>query len=171
MDAIFRVDGNDVVTSRFAAGPWDPSMQHGSPPAALVVWASERIPAAVAMRVAPLTIESEVLREGRKIQLCAVRLLAKGVVVVGATVLKIKVQADELPPEAAIEPVELPGPDQSRVEHVDFSSSPFFTGMSLRAARGRFGSPGPGASFIASRSTCMSPSISSGHGPAIRSRS
>ena len=107
MDAIFRVDGNDVVTSPFAAGPWDPSMQHGSPPAALVVWAAERIPTLVAMRVArvtvdlmrpvpvaPLTIESEVLREGRKIQLCAIRLLAGGVVVVGATVLKIKVQAN-----------------------------------------------------------------------------
>jgi hypothetical protein len=40
------------------------------------------------------------LREGRKIQLCAVRLRADGVVVVGATVLKIKVQANELPPEA-----------------------------------------------------------------------
>ena len=106
MDAIFRVDGNDVVTSPFAAGPWDPSMQHGSPPAALVVWAAERISTPVAMRVArvtvdlmrpvpvaPLTIESEVLREGRKIQLCAVRLLAGGVVVVGATVLKIKVRA------------------------------------------------------------------------------
>ena len=158
MDAIFRVDGNNVVTSPFAAGPWDPSMQHGSPPAALVVWAAERIPTPVAMRVArvtvdlmrpvpvaPLTIESEVLREGRKIQLCAVRLLAGGVVVVGATVLKIKVQANELPPEAVIEPVELPGPDQSRIERVDFSSSPFVTGMSLRAARGHFGVPGPGA--------------------------
>ena len=158
MDAIFRVDGSNVITSSFAAGPWDPSMQHGSPPAALVVWAAERIPTPVAMRVvrvtvdlmrpvpvAPLTIESEVLREGRKIQLCAVRLLANGVVVVAATVLKIKVQALELPPEAAILPVELPGPDQSRVEPADFSSSPFVSGMSLRAARGRFGSPGPGA--------------------------
>ena len=77
MDAIFRVDGNDVVTSPYAAGPWDPSMQHGSPPAALVVWAAERIPTPVPMRVArvtvdlmrpvpvaPLTIESEVVREG-----------------------------------------------------------------------------------------------------------
>ena len=60
--------------------------------------------------VAPLTIETEVLREGRKIQLCGVRLLANGVVVVGATVLKIKLQANELPPEADILPVELPGP-------------------------------------------------------------
>ena len=158
MNAIFRVDGKDVVTSPNAAGPWDPSMQHGSPPAALVVWAAENIPTPVPMRVArvtvdlmrpvpvaPLTIESEVLREGRKIQLCAVRLLANGVVVVSATVLKIKVQANELPPEAAIEPVELPGPDQSPVEDVDFSSSPFVTGVSLRAARGKFGVPGPGA--------------------------
>jgi hypothetical protein len=158
MEAIFRVDGNEAVTSPYAAGPWDPGMQHGSPPAALVVWAAERIATPVPMRVArvtvdlmrpvpvaPLTIESEVVRDGRKIQLCAVRLLANGVVVVGATVLKIKLQADELPPEAAIEPVELPGPDQSRVEHVDFSSSPFVTGMSLRAARGNFGVPGPGA--------------------------
>jgi hypothetical protein len=158
MDAIFRVDGNDVVTSPFAAGPWHQSMQHGSPPAALVVWAAERIPTPVPMRiarvtvdlmrpvpVAPLTIESEVLREGRKIQLCAVRLLAKGIVVVAATVLKIKMQTQELPAEAVIPPVDLPGPDQSRVEPADLSSSPFVTGMSLRAARGRFGSPGPGA--------------------------
>jgi hypothetical protein len=128
MEAIFRVDGSHVVTSPYAAGPWHPSMQHGSPPAALVVWAVERIPTPVPMRiarvtvdlmrpvpVAPLTIESEVLRDGRKIQLCAVWLIADGVVVVEATVLKIKVQANELPPEAAILPIELPGPDQSRV--------------------------------------------------------
>ena len=158
MEAIFRVDGNDVVTSPYAAGPWDPSMQHGSPPASLVVWAAERIATPVPMRiarvtvdlmrpvpVAPLTIESGVLRDGRKIQLCAVRLLAKGVVVVSATILKIKVQGAELPPEAVIEPVTLPGPEQSRVEHVDFSSSPFVTGMSLRAARGHFGRVGLGA--------------------------
>ena len=49
MNAIFRIDGNDVVTSPFAAGPWDPSMQHGSPPAALAVWAAERIATPVAM--------------------------------------------------------------------------------------------------------------------------
>lgn len=158
MDAIFRVDGDRVTTSANAAGPWDPNMQHGSPPAALVAWAAEAIPTPVPMRiarvsvdlmrpvpVAPLTIETEILREGRKIQLCAVRLRAGAVIVVGATVLKIKVQANELPPEAAILPVDLPGPEQSRVEPADFSSSPFVTGMSLRAARGRFGVPGPGA--------------------------
>jgi acyl-Coa thioesterase superfamily protein/acyl-CoA thioesterase superfamily protein len=158
MDAIFRVDGNRVTTSPHAAGPWDPGMQHGSAPASLVVWAAERIATPVPMQVArvtidlmrpvpvaPLTLETEVLREGRKIQLCAVRLLADGVLTVGATVLKIKSQANQLPPEASVPALELPGPDQSRIEDAEFSSSPFLTGMSLRAARGSFGVPGPGA--------------------------
>ena len=114
MDAIYRVDGNRVVTSPDAAGPWDSSMQHGSAPAALVVWAAEAIPTPEPMRiarvtidlmrpvpVAPLTFETEVLREGRKIQLCAVRLRAADVVVVAATVLKIRTQALSLPPDVA----------------------------------------------------------------------
>jgi hypothetical protein len=158
MDAIYRVDGNRVVTSPNAAGPWDARMQHGSAPAALVVWAAEAIPTPQPMRIArvtvdlmrpvplaPLTLQTEILREGRKIQLCAVRLLAEGVVVVDATILKIKTQQLTLPPEVEDLPVELPGPDQAREEAPDFSSSPFVAGISLRAARGRFGVPGPGA--------------------------
>lgn len=158
MDAIYRVDGNRVVTSPNAAGPWDAGMQHGSAPAALVTWAAEAIPTPQPMQIArvtidlmrpvpmvPLTLETEVLREGRKIQLCAVRLLAGNVVVVGATILKIKTQTLALPPDVADQPVELPGPDRAREELPDFSGSPFVTGLSLRAARGRFGLPGPGA--------------------------
>jgi hypothetical protein len=158
MDAIYRVDGQRVATSPNAAGPWDNRMQHGSAPAALVGWAAEAIPTPQPMQIArvtidlmrpvplaPLTIQTEVLREGRKIQLCAVRLLAGDVVVVGATILKIKTQALDLPPEAADVLVELPGPDRAREEQPSFSSSPFVTGISMRAARGRFGVPGPGA--------------------------
>ena len=102
MPAIYRVDGNNVVTSPDAAGPWDRRMQHGSAPSALVTWAAERIPTSVPMNVArvtidlmrpvpvaPLSIETEVLREGRKIQLCEVKLFSDDVQVVGATVLKI----------------------------------------------------------------------------------
>jgi len=157
MQAIFRVDGANVVTSPHAAGPWDPDMQHGGAPAALAVWAAEQIATPVPMRiarvtidlmrpvpVAPLRLETEVLRQGRKIQLCAVRLFAGGTLTVGATVLKIKLQAD--PPDDVIEPaVDLPLPDALPPHPADFSSSPFVTGMSLRAARGSFGLPGPGA--------------------------
>src|SRR5205085_6427832 len=144
MEAIFRVDGADVVTSPHAAGPWDPDMQHGGAAASLVVWAAERIPTPAPMQiaratidlmrpvpVAPLTIETEVLREGRKIQLCAVRLLVDGVVVVGATVLKIKTQVQTLPPGIADMPIELPGPDQSMVEPADHIGSPFTKCISM----------------------------------------
>jgi acyl-coenzyme A thioesterase PaaI-like protein len=155
MEAIFRVDGAHVVTSPDAAGPWDPNMQHGGAQASLVVWAAERIPAAVPMQVArvtidlmrpvpvaPLTLETEVLREGRKIQLCAVRLLANGTLTVGATVLKIKKQAQALPDDVIALPLDVPAPEQSRLEP---QNSPFGLGMTIRAARGRFGGLGPGA--------------------------
>src|SRR3954463_2283335 len=98
MDATYRVDGTRVIPSPHAAGPWDPRMQHGSAPAALVVWAAESVATPVPMQVARMTVdlmrpvpltelalEIEVLREGRKIQLCAVRLKSDGVIVVGAT--------------------------------------------------------------------------------------
>ncbi len=95
--------------------------------------------------VAPLTLQTEILREGRKIQLCAVRLLADGVVVAGATVLKIKAQALTLPADVTDPPVMFPGPDLLGEENPDFSGSPFVRGISMRAARGRFGMRGPGA--------------------------
>jgi len=158
MEPIFRVDGERVVTSPDAAGPWDPRMQHGSAPAALVVWAAEAVPTPVPMRiarvtidlmrpvpVAPLTVEREVLREGRKIQLCGIRLKADGVLVVSASVLKIKQQAAELPPGIADLPAGFPAPDQCVVEPGNLANSPFVKCISMRAARGRFGQLGRGA--------------------------
>jgi hypothetical protein len=158
MDPIFRVDGDRVVTSPDAAGPWDPRMQHGSAPAALVVWAAEALPTPVPMQiarvtidlmrpvpVAPLSIETAVVREGRKIQLCAVRLLADGVAVVSATVLKIKTRVQPLPAGIGDLPTGLPGPDQSMLEPADHGASPFTKCISMRAARGRFGTVGPAA--------------------------
>jgi hypothetical protein len=158
MEAIFRVDGDRVIVSPKAAGPWDPTMQHGSAPASLVVWAAETIATAVPMRIArvtidlmrpvplkPLTLETEVLREGRKIQLCTIRLRADGVLSVAATVLKVRQQAQPLPSDIADPKVVLPSPEQSSEDPAQFSNSPFVTGMQLRAARGKFGVPGPGA--------------------------
>jgi len=158
MDAIFRVDRDRVTVSPNAAGPWDATMQHGSAPASLVVWAAERIATAAPMRIArvsidlmrpvpikPLTLETEVLREGRKIQLCAVRLRADGVLVVAANVLKVRLKTEALPPDVSGPKLELPPPHASPEDPAQFSNSPFVTGMQLRSARGKFGVPGPGA--------------------------
>lgn len=158
MDAVFRIDGRRAITSPHAAGPWSPDMQHGSAPSGLVTWAAEAMPTPVPMHIARLTIdlmrpvplatlaiETEVLRQGRKIQLCEVRLKADDVLVVRATVLKIRSEVQELPAGIADAPIDVPGPEQSRVEPADFSSSPFVSGMSLRAARGGFAHPGSSA--------------------------
>jgi hypothetical protein len=158
MEAIFRVEENRVLVSPNAAGPWDPRMQHGAAPATLAVWAAERIATRAEMPIArvtidlmrpvplaPLTFESEVLREGQKIQLCAVRLKAYGVLVVAATVLKVRRLSLPLPADLPKEMVTLPGPDEVPVDPAQFSNSAFVTGMSLRSARGKFGVPGPGA--------------------------
>lgn len=158
MKPIFRVEDDRITVSPDAAGPWDPSMQHGSPPASLVVWAAERIPTTAPMRVARLTIDlmrpvplrdltlqTEVLREGRKIQLCAVRLRADEVVVAAGTVLKVRRDDVPLPDDIGEPPVAYPGPDESHPEPADVSASPFVKGMSLRAAHGRFGVMGKAA--------------------------
>jgi hypothetical protein len=158
MGPIFRVEGARVIASADAAGPWDASMQHGSAPASLVVWAAEQIGTKALMRIArvtidlmrpvplgELTLETEVLREGRKIQLCAIRLRAAGVTVVAATVLKIRREDVPLPDDVADLPLGFPLPEASRPEPADVSTSPFVRGMSLRAAKGRFGVQGKGA--------------------------
>ena len=98
MEAIYKVEGTTIETSAFAGGPWDPRLQHGAAPSSLICWAVEQLPAPVPMRVArltvdlmrpvpvaPLTIETEILREGKKIQLAAIRLLADGKEVVRAS--------------------------------------------------------------------------------------
>ncbi|NVN88170.1 MAG: thioesterase family protein [Rhodopseudomonas sp.] len=158
MDAIYRIDGRHIVTGPNAAGPWHPTMQHGSPPSALVTYLAEAIATPQPMQVArltvdllrpvpvaPLSFETEVLRQGRKIQLCAVRLLANGVIVVNATVLKIRIEPQQLPAEIEHPPIDVPPPEQCRPHDVSHTANPFVGGMSLREAHGGFLSIGPGA--------------------------
>jgi hypothetical protein len=128
MEAVYRVGDARVQTSALAGGPWDPRLQHGAAPASLICWAVEQLPAPVPMRVArlsvdlmrpvpvaPLTLETEVLREGRKIQLVAVRLLANGNEVVRASALRIRREPRELPSPAFCPPLTWVGPKQAAI--------------------------------------------------------
>ncbi len=51
-EPVYMLDGDVALPSRHAVGPWDPGIQHGAGPAALVARAAERPPAAAPMRVA-----------------------------------------------------------------------------------------------------------------------
>ena len=79
--AIFFLDGDAVVPTIHAQGPWDPGVQHGGAVAGLLARAVEQVPTPVPMRVArftldmlrrvpvkPLAITTEILRTGKRIQ-------------------------------------------------------------------------------------------------------
>ena len=159
MDSIYRLEGARVHTSKFAAGPWSREMQHGSAPAALIAHTAEHVPTLAPMRVARMTIdlmrpipiatldlETEIVREGRKIQLLSIRLLSEGTEVVRASVLKLRKTDLPLPPEVAERKVEVPLPEMLMDEkQTSADPVPFLTGLSTRDARGAFGKPGPAA--------------------------
>ncbi len=96
--------------------------------------------------VAPLEIKVEVVREGRKIQLCSVQLFADGVEVTRASVLKIRATELSLPKTVIEEIVAYPGPEESRIPKSDPEGSNLFTtGVQMRVAKGGFRQPGPAA--------------------------
>jgi hypothetical protein len=159
MTFLYRLEQDTAFATEFTAGPWDPGLQHGGAPTALIAWAAERIPTREPMQVAritvdllrpvpiaPLQLRSEVVREGRKIQLCAVTLLHENVVVVRATVLKIRRAQFDLPPTAVEERISLPGPEQGLDADAPAANpNAFIRGMTLRVVRGNFREPGPAA--------------------------
>jgi len=158
MEAVFKLNGNIAETRPWAAGPWSPDQQHGSAPSSLIAYTVEQIPAPQPMRVArmtidlmrpvpvaPLEIKTQILREGRKIQLIGVQLLAGGVEVVRANVLRIRAQDMPLPPEAAAKPVTLPLPQSGGMPTVTNANNPFLSGLSMQEAKGSFVKRGPAA--------------------------
>ncbi|MGA7272524.1 MAG: thioesterase family protein [Acidimicrobiia bacterium] len=131
--ALFRSEDGFMVPTGLTRGGWSDEAQHGSPPVGLLARAVERQPTSVPMQVVrltvdlfrevpltPLSIETEVLREGLRIQLVQVRLLAGSRQVGQAQGLKIRM-ADLGPaageigvPEATVE-VPAPGPEELEV--------------------------------------------------------
>ena len=159
MDSIFRVDNDSVTVSPYASGPWNPNMQHGGAPAALAVWVAENVPAAGPMRVArltldllrpvpvaPLRVRSEILREGKKIQLVAVHLEANGVEVARASILKVRTGGAEFAEIERADALDLPLPEQGVERRApERSAQSFGASASLRSVKGEFGTPGPAA--------------------------
>jgi hypothetical protein len=126
--ALFVADGLHFQPTSLTEGPWDPAAQFGGAPAALLATVVEQTPSLVPLQVARLTVDlmrpvpltplratSEVIREGKRIQLVQASLWAGGVEVARATGLRLRITdlGDvDLP---AGEPV-VPGPAQWRAE-------------------------------------------------------
>ena len=144
----------DVFTStRATVGPWDPTLQHGGPPSALLARAAETTPAAwpgtlVRMAVeilgpvpqAEVTVRSTVTRTGRSVELIEAELIAGGRT--AATARAWRIRADELNLPDTV-PVNEPAPALPPAgDPVQVFGAPFLQVMELRAAEGSWLEPG-----------------------------
>lgn len=160
MTCVYKVHGSTAHAQPCSAGPWDPGLQHGGAPASLIAWAVERTPTRDPMQVmrmtfdflrpipvAPLEINIDVQREGRKIQVLNVTLLHEGVACVRASVLKVRKADMQWPETVADDPITVPGPDAGELQELRFTDDrpSFGDGVTLRTVRGNFLSTGPAA--------------------------
>lgn len=159
-DAIYVRDGSGFVATGYAAGPWHPDLQHGGAPSALLASAAEAVPAGVPMRVARVTVElmrpvpigrldvdTEVIRDGRKIQLVQARLLHDGKEVARAMVLRVRIADLPVPADSGISGTA--GSPEGAATDDQFSGiTPnavnFGANFEIRRLRGGFRELGPG---------------------------
>lgn len=157
MDALYLPDGDGFVGTLLTQGGWDPGHQHGGPVQGLIARCAERVPTLTPMQVTRLTfdmirpvpigvhleITTEVVREGKKIQLVEARLRVEGVDHVRATVLRLRTEDvrahHALPPASTTVDAVLPGPETFEPVYRDLPHSPgFLRGMDMV----RFPAPG-----------------------------
>ena len=160
-DAVFEMKGAAASATPWAAGPWDPGLMHGGAPSALIAWAAEQVETPAPMRIARLTIDllrpvpvaelgvvTEVLRQGRKIQLVQVRLTAAGVEVTRGTVLKVR-SADLELPDDFLPVLDEVAPEACASEPmVSGTPNNFGANFEMRRIRGGFGHHGPAACWF-----------------------
>jgi len=158
--AIFEVDGDIVVPSEIARGPWSPHAQHGGAPSALLAGLLERVdagPPAFTVRLTvdlmrpvpltPLRAVTRVVRPGKKVQLVEGALLDGDVEVARASALRLRILGDELEPawESPDVPRLAPPGPTTRFPRVESGQLGFWNAVEMSAVRGELFVPGPAA--------------------------
>lgn len=109
-DSIFLADGELLIPTEHARGPWDPRALHGGAPAALMAATFERMEPGAELPfarlsfeflrpvpMAPLKLTTRISRPGRRVQALEGELSAEGVTVCRATALRIVATPGVLP--------------------------------------------------------------------------
>lgn len=148
-------------STQATVGPWDPKLQHGGPPSALLARAAETTESAwpgtvVRMAVeilgpvpkAEVTVRSAVTRSGRSVELIEAELTAGDRVAAKARAWRIRTNELSLPDTvAAVEPPP-PMPDEANLEPW---GAPFLATMELREASGSWLKPGAATCWFRQR--------------------
>jgi hypothetical protein len=154
---IFGRDGDLFVPTGHSRGPWDPGMQHGGAPSALIVRAIEALAPEFqlarltveflgAVPLAPLRVEAEVWRPGRRMQLARATLtMADGREMCRASAVLLHRQEIEGLPEGTAGQATLPRPEYGGPSEWPGDEGEAFhrTGMEMRWVGGSW-DIGPG---------------------------
>ncbi len=164
-ESLFVPDGDLLVPTELARGPWSPDSLHGGPVAAVVVRSVElaagtgdglelaRLTLELVRPVgnAPLAVSSRLVRPGRRVQLLDTVVTQGGTEVAWGRSLRIRVDPS-LPGTTPSVP-EDPAPDgpESGVPVAstrDLYRAFHSTAMEIRFVTGRFNRPGPAAAWF-----------------------
>ena len=159
-DALFEPtgDGRWVPTDP-SRGPWSPDALHGGPSAALLARAVEPLLAPLQpvrltiellrpVPVAPLAVEAELLRPGRKVRMAGARLIHDGTVVASATALAIRLDTVEVPDQPEGPRPAPPSAGTSLVSDVVGYTAFHSHGVEHRFVSGSFTEAGPATDWI-----------------------
>ena len=160
--AVFEVHDGGLVATELASGPWDRDAQIGGAPAALLARAFERVPASDGLILArltydfirpapigPVSVQADVVRPGRRVQLLEGAMVAGGVEVVRARALRVHralVRTGACASDAVAAP---PGPGAGRTGELPGLHRPRFAtdANDVRFVVGGFGG-GPGTAWF-----------------------
>ncbi len=151
---VFHLDGDMLVPTELARGPWDPKAQHGGPVAAALARAIERCEPAGGLEVmrisvdilgpvplTPLRVDARVSRGGKRVQLLDAELRDGDQPLARAAAWRMRVHDGIAPAvENAATP---PGPEQGERHEPGNDFLGFWTAVEWRFVAGDFRSKGP----------------------------
>ncbi len=154
-----QLDETTFDSSPLTAGPWGPDAQHAGPPSALLARQIERfepreghrlgrvtVDILGAVPIAPLRIEVERLRPGRRLELIEARASTRDRPVLVARAWRLTPTPEDFPTRPEREggdviPDDLPGPEPTGLPWVHEDG--YLSAIEFRYERGSFDSPGP----------------------------
>ncbi len=169
--ALFVPDGDALVPTAVARGPWSPDALHGGTVAAVVARSAERHQDARSdglqlarltlellrpVPMAPLVVTASTVKAGRRVHLVDILVRAGEVEVAVARALRLRVAPDESPAPRSTSPDDPPPPpEQCRADRPDREPYDAFhnLGVEMRFANRRTG-PVPGPSVVWFRLRC-----------------
>ena len=147
MQPYFQLNGNKVIASEHTAGPWDPTMQHGGAPTALITHIANTLPSDVPMSITRLTVDmkrpipvgelevkTDITRKGRNIMAADISLWSGEKEVCRGSILKVREAEFEMPEDVRPPETVFPASDTTH-DVVRFKG--FNDGVVIREARSK----------------------------------